>query len=51
MDRRTGPNQNALQLLRSWGHNNALMYEVCPDKINFLEGAGGGVGWGGGRDR
>ena len=30
MDRRTGPNQFALQLLRTWGHNNALMFKLCP---------------------
>ena len=30
MDSRTGPNQFALQLRRSLGHNNALMYKLCP---------------------
>ena len=29
-DRRTGPIQFPIQLLRSWGHNNALMYKLCP---------------------
>ena len=24
-----------LQLLPSWGHNNASMYKLCPDKLNL----------------
>ena len=30
MDSRTGPNQFALSTSSSWGHNNALMYKLCP---------------------
>ena len=25
-----------LQLLRSWGHNNALMYKLCPLQAQFM---------------
>ena len=25
-----------LQLLRSWGHNNALMYKLCPWQAQFM---------------
>ena len=34
MDRQTRPSQ-----LAPWGHNNALMYKLCPWQ------AGGGLGW------
>ena len=25
-----------LQLLRSWGHNNALMYKLCPGQAKLM---------------
>ena len=33
MDSRTGPNQFAPS---SWGHNNALMYKLCPGQAQFM---------------